>query len=727
MLRFLLPALAVFASLTAISQTEPSVLPRWATPEEIEQAERDGYTPPVNSRAITTPPANKPNIRAAAEWEEVQALTIAWEGYTGILKQIVRAAVEECQVIILTETPSTTQSFLLGTGWGGPVDLTNVEIIQTNMNSIWMRDYGANTVYGNEVDDLFLVDWVYNRPRPLDDVSPQTIADFLNLELYSTTTAPWNLWNTGGNYMSDGNGQAFASELILDENQGGTSSWGAAYPNHSEAQIDNIMNAFMGTDEYIKMTVLPFDGINHIDMHMKIIDEETILVAEYPQGVSDGPQIEANIQYIQNNFTTRYGTPYRIVRLPAPPQQSNGNYPPNGWYNTYTNGIFINKTYLVPTYYEQYDTTALRILAEELPGYTIVPIDVDNSGQALISAGGAIHCITHTVGVADPLLITYPRLPDTNDDQNAYSLTAYLNHASGVAQATLYYTTDLNAGYQSVAMTSIGGNQWQGSIPAQAFGSRVYYYVEGVANSGKVQVYPITAPAGYRSFRVINEVFGCTDPLACNYDAAATFDDGSCIAGGCTNPDACNFDPTAECDNGTCAATAIALTLTTDCWGGEVSWNITGDGGNVVANTPQNTYGNQQTAVWNGCIPAGCYTFAILDGYGDGMAGGTLYTSCTSDGDYQMTDGSGTVLFEMANANYGFGTTHSFCIEALDPPVQECMGDFDNDGLVASSDLVILLANFQCTGTCVADLNGDDAVNVSDVLIFLSLFGTNCN
>jgi hypothetical protein len=55
------------------------------------------------------------------------------------------------------------------------------------------------------------------------------------------------------------------------------------------------------------------------------------------------------------------------------------------------------------------------------------------------------------------------------------------------------------------------------------------------------------------------------------------------------------------------------------------------------------------------------------------------------------------------------------------------MGDFDNDGLVASSDLVILLANFQCTASCIADLNGDDTVNVSDVLIFLSLFGTNCN
>ena len=57
---------------------------------------------------------------------------------------------------------------------------------------------------------------------------------------------------------------------------------------------------------------------------------------------------------------------------------------------------------------------------------------------------------------------------------------------------------------------------------------------------------------------------GCTDPAACNYDVAATVDDGSCdfgIAGcpapctdiaGCTDPTAVNYDATATCDDGSC-------------------------------------------------------------------------------------------------------------------------------------------------------------------------------
>jgi hypothetical protein len=45
---------------------------------------------------------------------------------------------------------------------------------------------------------------------------------------------------------------------------------------------------------------------------------------------------------------------------------------------------------------------------------------------------------------------------------------------------------------------------------------------------------------------------GCTDAGACNYDAAATIDDGSCTYPGCTNAGACNYDANAGCDDGTC-------------------------------------------------------------------------------------------------------------------------------------------------------------------------------
>ncbi|MBT6649856.1 MAG: hypothetical protein HOB54_00625, partial [Flavobacteriales bacterium] len=51
---------------------------------------------------------------------------------------------------------------------------------------------------------------------------------------------------------------------------------------------------------------------------------------------------------------------------------------------------------------------------------------------------------------------------------------------------------------------------------------------------------------------------GCTDALACNYDSAATIDDGSCTMPGCTNTSAANYDPSAGCDDGSCIIPTIA-------------------------------------------------------------------------------------------------------------------------------------------------------------------------
>ena len=46
---------------------------------------------------------------------------------------------------------------------------------------------------------------------------------------------------------------------------------------------------------------------------------------------------------------------------------------------------------------------------------------------------------------------------------------------------------------------------------------------------------------------------GCTDPTACNYDATAITDDGSCCYTlGCTDPNATNHNPLACCDDGSC-------------------------------------------------------------------------------------------------------------------------------------------------------------------------------
>jgi hypothetical protein len=54
---------------------------------------------------------------------------------------------------------------------------------------------------------------------------------------------------------------------------------------------------------------------------------------------------------------------------------------------------------------------------------------------------------------------------------------------------------------------------------------------------------------------------GCTYPQACNFDANAVEDDGSCdftACAGCTSPWACNYQPGALIDDGSCERTSCA-------------------------------------------------------------------------------------------------------------------------------------------------------------------------
>jgi subtilisin family serine protease len=108
------------------------------------------------------------------------------------------------------------------------------------------------------------------------------------------------------------------------------------------------------------------------------------------------------------------------------------------------------------------------------------------------------------------------------------------------------------------------------------------------------------------------------------------------------------------------------LTLTTDCYGSEVTWEIRNSANQVVTSGgPYTDVAGGQTFNISNCLPVGCYTFNIADSYGDGMYG-SQYGGCTVNGNYVMTGANGANLFQMTatNANFGNGTSHSFCIVA---------------------------------------------------------------
>jgi agmatine/peptidylarginine deiminase len=470
----------LFVSLLINCQFFAQDLPNYMTAEE--KILWQNYQYPVNPLFSDPPPSP---VRGMAEWEELDGLIITWISFQSILRQVVDFAQEEGTVFIICNDSNSVKNYLQA----GGVPLYNIEYLLTNFNSIWVRDYGPWTAYTNDADTMNIIDWIYNRPRPLDDIIPVFFANYIGAPIYQTTTPPYDLIHTGGNLMLDGHGTAFSSKLILDEN-----------PSKSEGEIDEIMYKFLGTDRYIKMDNLPYDVIHHIDMHMKLLDEETLLVGEYPPGVADGPQIEANLQYVLNNFETCFGRPFKVIRIPMPPE--NGQYPPQGDYRTYTNSIIINKTVIIPTYEYQYDTTAFRIYREAMPGYNIVGIN----SNAIIPSLGAIHCIVKEVGVSEPVWISHAKMDSVVYDEDSIAVSAVITTKSGIAEAYIYWTADTSLGFNSTQMQILSGDTAVGYIPQQIDGTEIFYYVSASSNSGRTVAKPLVAPDGFYNFIIENSV-----------------------------------------------------------------------------------------------------------------------------------------------------------------------------------------------------------------------------
>jgi agmatine deiminase len=453
-------------------------LPRYMTEEEKRIGNNYVSFPQVSFSPPATP------VRTMAEWEELDGIILTWTSYLPLLRQIVDAAQEEGMVWIICSDSNSVKTYLQG----GGVPFYNISFIIASFNSVWSRDYGPWCTYTLTGDTLGFVDFKYNRPRPLDDVIPSVLAAKWGIPLYQTISGADSLAHTGGNFMVDGFGTSFRSRLTEIEN-----SW------HTTAQIDSILFRYCGIQigRSISMTVLPYDGIHHIDMHMKMLDEETILVGQYPTGISDGPQIEANIQYIQNNYLDCYARTYKIVRIPMPPS-STGQYPPYSSYFTYTNSLIVNKTVLVPIYGFSQDTTALRIYRENMPGYNVIGFDCNT----IIPASGAIHCITKEIGTMNPVLIYHARLQNTDDTINNYTVNANIKNKFGIDSALVCWSTDTSQGYNRLVMTNSGGQNWTSAIPHQSAGNTVYYYIKTRTSNGKYFSKPITAPLGHLKFDV---------------------------------------------------------------------------------------------------------------------------------------------------------------------------------------------------------------------------------
>jgi agmatine/peptidylarginine deiminase len=473
------------------------VLPKYETEAEINA--RPPFVYPnlrLNTDAV---PAD---LIMPGEFEESQAVLIAWpypsttgSSYNVLWSKLAKAIQQECQVWILIDFWSDStevKTYMAAQG----TTLTNYRFFAYDHDAFWYRDFGPWTFYYNGLNNIAFNDPHYYDNRPKDDASNAAIASQLGIPNFKT-----NLYMEGGNFMVDGFGHGFFSSKIAAVNN-------TNYGWTTNRTYDTIKNMWGLTTLTDLPRLLCDGGTGHIDIYSKLLDEQTLLIAEYPSMVTatDKAQIETNLQMMQSLNCT-YNRPFKFFRMPMPTTNT-------GTYNTtctaidndirgFVNGLTVNKTFIMPCYSNASsgnvagDSAAVRLLRKYMPGYNIFPID----SRILTVMGGAIHCITMQIPTGNPIRFWHPSIEGLQPALPNYHLLAQITNKSGIATATCKWRKRGETTWNSVSLTD-SSSYFVGDIPGTGFTptDTIEYYLEANSNNGKTMPKPITAPAGFYTF-----------------------------------------------------------------------------------------------------------------------------------------------------------------------------------------------------------------------------------
>jgi agmatine/peptidylarginine deiminase len=242
-------------------------------------------------------------------------------------------------------------------------------------DTMWLRDFGPVVTVDDQGRPVILDSQYGGADRRLDDEVPQRFAALLGLPLLSTALAL-----EGGNLLANGDGICVTTADTFERN----AHLGV------EATVRAALLRHYGCDRLVVLEPLVGEETGHVDMFLTFPSPSVAVVGEYrPSDDAENAELlDRNADRLDGQ-STRNG-PLRVVRMPMPAHF-------DGVWRSYTNVLYANGAVLVPTYetsHPEDQRRAFRIFANLLPGWEVVGIEA----EGLTSLGGALHCVTATVG-----------------------------------------------------------------------------------------------------------------------------------------------------------------------------------------------------------------------------------------------------------------------------------------------------------------------------------------
>jgi agmatine/peptidylarginine deiminase len=240
------------------------------------------------------------------------------------------------------------------------VPMDDVQIYVSALDTVWMRDYGP-IVMKRADGSRYVADLEYYYGRPRDDDFPRVYADFRGW-----STVKVDVGYEGGNYATDGKGLQILSNGVKWFNRDKTTS-----------QIEREFRDTMNTQRFMWVEPLVDEGTTHVDMFLRIMNDDTALVSRYPANHRQTPICDAAAAKLRAEG-------YNVIRVDVDHTYDE--------FATYTNSVVANGIALVPTYTNSTkNQNALR--AYESAGYKAISADA----RLIIRYSGATHCVSMQV------------------------------------------------------------------------------------------------------------------------------------------------------------------------------------------------------------------------------------------------------------------------------------------------------------------------------------------
>lgn len=457
----------LITNLSAIGQEAPKTdkpvtLKHWMTPEEAR------FKHLIGKDAQATEPPDGP-VTNIAEFEKMQSVLIRYS--FGIPYNLIAGMSQKTMITTIVANTSE-QTYVTNQYNNNGVNMDNTEFLIAPSDSYWTRDYGPWFVIDGN-DELGIVDFTYNRPRPTDNAIPSKIAAQFGYNLFEM-----DIITAGGNYMTDGMGISASSDLIWEENA-----------SHTQAEIEQIFEDYLGIHTYHVVDDPNNTYIDHIDCWGKFLDVDKVLIRSVPESHPQFDEIEATADYFANQISS-FGNNYQVYRV----------YTPNN--QPYTNSLILNEQVFVPITNSQWDDEALAAYQEAMPGYEVY--GYTGSWEST----DAIHCRTKGIADQDMIHLAHYPLLGNQPIQTSYDVEATVKAFSGAnLDSVLVYYQINGATWQSVNMTNTSGKTWTAAIPGAGEGSQVDYYIYAVDENENRNSHPFIGRADPHMFFVGQQAF----------------------------------------------------------------------------------------------------------------------------------------------------------------------------------------------------------------------------